>query len=48
MRQRLPSPLRPFDITPPQLIEAAKRIFVSLLRVNTVILGRENELGNEN
>ena len=33
MRLRQPSPLRPFDITPPQVVAAAKRIF-TLLWVN--------------
>jgi hypothetical protein len=27
MRYRLPPPVRPFDLTPVQLVEAAKRIF---------------------
>jgi hypothetical protein len=32
MRRRLPSPVRPFDVAPPHLVEAAKRIFVYLRR----------------
>lgn len=30
MRRRVPSPVRPFDNAPPQVIEAAKRIFTLL------------------
>jgi hypothetical protein len=40
MRQRLPSPLQPFDVAPPHVVEAAKRIF------NTVRWGEIDPLGD--
>jgi hypothetical protein len=30
MRRRLPTPLRPFDVIPPALVEGTKRLFISL------------------
>lgn len=35
MRHRLPSPIRPFDATPPYLIEAAKRMFALCWGIET-------------
>ena len=32
MRHRTPSPVRPFDLAPPHVVEAAKRIFTNLMR----------------
>jgi hypothetical protein len=42
MRRRLQFPVRPFDITPPQMIEAAKRAF-TLLRSD----GRTRNLSSD-
>jgi hypothetical protein len=30
--RRRPSPVRPFDLVPPQMVEAAKRLFAQLKR----------------
>jgi hypothetical protein len=32
MRHRMPSPVRPFDLAPPHVVEAAKRLFSHLRR----------------
>mgnify|MGYP001555962018 CR=1 FL=1 len=42
MRQRRPSPVRPFDVVPPSVVDAAKRLFEAVRqapKVGLVVLG---------
>lgn len=43
MRHRLPSPIRPFDVTPPYVIESAKRIFSEWWGMGTPMVATDDE-----